>query len=54
MDTLALWTTTIVLVGVASFLIGLLVRSILRERRASGVRKLWRNFGLSLTFALLS
>lgn len=53
METVALWTTTIVLVGVASFLIGLLVRSIIRERRASGVRKLWRNFGLSLTFALL-
>jgi hypothetical protein len=53
METLALWSTTIVLVGVASFLIGLLVRSIVRERRASGVRKLWRNFGLSLTFAML-
>ena len=53
METLALWTTTIVLVGVASFLIGMLARSIIRERRASGVRRLWRNFGLSLTFAML-
>jgi hypothetical protein len=53
METLALWTTTIVLVGVASFLIGLLVRSILRERRSSGVRKIWRNFGLSLAFVIL-
>ena len=53
METVALWTTTIVLVGVASFLIGLLVRSIVHERRTSGVRKLWRNFGLSLTFVIL-
>jgi hypothetical protein len=53
METLAIWTTTIVLLGVASFLIGLLVRSIVHERRASGVRRLWRNFGLSLTFVIL-
>jgi hypothetical protein len=53
MDTLAIWTTTLVLVGVASFLIGLLVRSLIHERRSSGVRKLWRNFGLSLTFVIL-
>jgi uncharacterized protein DUF6766 len=53
METVALWTTSIVLVGVSALLIGLLARSIVRERRASGVRKLWRNFGLSLTFAIL-
>lgn len=53
METLAIWTTTIVLLGVASFLIGLLVRSIVHERRASGVRRIWRNFGLSLTFVIL-
>lgn len=53
MDTLAMWTTTLVLLGVASFLVGLLVRSIVRERRSSGVRKLWGNFGLSLTFVIL-
>ena len=48
-----MWTTTLVLLGVASFLVGLLVRSIVRERRSSGVRKLWGNFGLSLTFVIL-
>jgi hypothetical protein len=42
--------TTIVLVGVTAYLIGSLVRSIARERRRSNVRKIWRNFGLSLAF----
>lgn len=42
--------TTIVLVGVTAYLIGSLVRSITRERRRSHVRKIWRNFGLSLAF----
>jgi hypothetical protein len=49
----ALWTTLIVLVGVASFLLGTLVHSIVRERRASRVRRIWSNFGLSLAFAVL-
>jgi hypothetical protein len=31
----------------------MLVRSIVQERRRSGVSRLWRNFGLSLTFAIL-
>ena len=53
METVALWTTSIILVGVSALLIGLLVRSIVHERRASGVRRLWRNFGLSLTFVIL-
>ena len=49
----ALWTTLIVLVGVASFMLGMLVLSVARERRTSGVKKIWRNFGLSLAFAVL-
>jgi hypothetical protein len=53
MQELALWTTAFVLVGTSAFLFGMLVRSIVRERRSSGVRRLWRNFGLSLTFAIL-
>ncbi|HJS26224.1 MAG TPA: DUF6766 family protein [Actinomycetota bacterium] len=53
MTEIALWITLIVLVGVASFLLGMLVRSVVRERRSSGVRKIWRNFGLSLAFAVL-
>ena len=53
METIALWTTSIVLVGTSAFLFGMLVRSIVHERRDSGIRRIWRNFGLSLTFAAL-
>jgi hypothetical protein len=53
MSSFALWTTLIVLVGVASFLLGMLVHSIVRERRTSRVRRIWANFGLSLAFAAL-
>lgn len=53
METVALWSTSIVLVGTSAFLLGMLVRSIVHERRAAGVRRIWRNFGLSLTFAAL-
>ena len=53
METIALWTTSIVLVGTSAFLFGMLVRSIVHERRDSGLRRIWRNFGLSLTFAAL-
>jgi ABC-type transport system involved in cytochrome bd biosynthesis fused ATPase/permease subunit len=53
METVALWTTSLVLVGTSAFLLGTLVRSIVHERRASGIRKIWRNFGLSITFATL-
>jgi hypothetical protein len=53
METLALWTTTLVLVGTSGFLLGILVRSIVKERRSSGVRRIWQNFGLGLAFALL-
>jgi uncharacterized protein DUF6766 len=53
METLALWMTTLVLVGTSGFLLGMLVRSIVKERRSSGVRRIWQNFGLGLAFALL-
>jgi hypothetical protein len=53
MSEIALWITLVVLVGVASFLLGMLVRSVIQERRTSGVRRIWRNFGLSLAFAVL-
>jgi hypothetical protein len=53
METLAIWTTVIVLVGVSSFLLGMLVHNIVTERRRSRIRKIWRNFGLGLTFAIL-
>jgi Domain of unknown function (DUF6766) len=53
MSEIALWVTLLVLVGVASFMLGMLVLSVARERRTSGVRRIWRNFGLSLAFAVL-
>jgi len=52
-ETIALWSTSIVLVGTSAFLLGMMVRSIVRERRDSRVRRIWQNFGLSLTFAAL-
>ena len=36
MEDLALWTTSLVLVGTSAFLFGMLVRSIVQERRRSG------------------
>jgi branched-subunit amino acid ABC-type transport system permease component len=42
--------TTVVLVGVTAYLIGSLARSIARELRRSNLRKIWKNFGLSLAF----
>ncbi|HEY7659856.1 MAG TPA: DUF6766 family protein [Actinomycetota bacterium] len=53
METFVLWTTVVVAVGISSFLLGMLVHSILKERRRSGVRRIWANFGLSLAFAAL-
>jgi succinate dehydrogenase hydrophobic anchor subunit len=45
--------TVIVLLGVTAFLIGSLLTHIRRERRSSNVRRVWANFGLSITFCLL-
>jgi hypothetical protein len=42
--------TSVVLFGVAGYLVWAMVDAIRTERRRSGVRKLWTNFGLSLTF----
>jgi uncharacterized membrane protein YjgN (DUF898 family) len=44
---------TVVLVGIAGFLLFSMVRSIRNEMRSSGLRKVWRNFGLSIGFAIL-
>jgi uncharacterized protein DUF6766 len=38
---------------VAAYLIGSMVRSIRNEKRRSGLRKTWPNFGLSIAFCLL-
>ena len=45
--------TGIVLAGISILLFYLLVKSVLDERRSSGVRKTWANFGLSIAFASL-
>jgi H+/Cl- antiporter ClcA len=44
---------TAVLAGIAGFLLVSMVRSIRREMRRAGLRKVWRNFGLSIGFAIL-
>jgi H+/Cl- antiporter ClcA len=44
---------TAVLVGIAGFLFMSMVRSIRNEMKSSGLRKVWRNFGLSIGFAIL-
>jgi succinate dehydrogenase hydrophobic anchor subunit len=50
---LILAVTGIVLAGISILLFYLLTKSILDERRSSGVRKVWANFGLSIAFASL-
>jgi hypothetical protein len=44
---------SVVLVGIAGFLLVSMVRSIRHEMKRSGVRKVWRNFGLSIGFAIM-
>jgi hypothetical protein len=43
----------VVLLGIAGYLLVAMVRSIRNEMRRSGVRKIWKNFGLSIGFAIL-
>lgn len=53
METLTVITSVLVPLGIAAYLIGTLVTSVMHERRRSNVRKVWKNFGLSITFAVL-
>ena len=53
MDTLIVIVVSLVLVGTAGCLVVAMVRSIVNERRSSGVKRVWKNFGLSLAFCLL-
>ncbi len=48
-----MWVVLATLAGVAGYLIGALVQSILKERRGSRIRRIWRNFALSISFAVL-
>jgi hypothetical protein len=50
MRAFAIVVTVVVLVGVSVYLVGSMVYSIRSER---GVRKIWKNFGLSIAFCLL-
>jgi hypothetical protein len=45
--------TALVLVGVSGYLVWAMVDAIRRERRRSGIRRLWSNFGLSIAFCVL-
>jgi hypothetical protein len=45
--------TLLVGAGIASYLLFMLVKSIVDERRSSNVRRVWPNFALSITFAIL-
>jgi len=52
-DTVVLVTTLGVSIGVAGFLLATLIKSVRDERRASGIKRIWANFGLSIALALL-
>jgi len=52
-DAIIVAVTGLVLIGVAAYLIGGLILSVRRERRSANIRKVWANFGLSLTFCAL-
>jgi hypothetical protein len=53
METIAVIVTIVVLAGVTGYLIGSMVKSIVDERRSGNIRKIWRNFGLSIAFCVL-
>ena len=42
-----------VMVSIAAYLIGSMFNSIRKEKRSSGVRTTWSNFGLSVAFCVL-
>ena len=49
-ETVILVVTLLIGVGIASALIATMVRAIAKERRASGLDRLWQSFGLSIAF----
>jgi hypothetical protein len=52
-ETVILAVTLVIGVGIASALIATMVRAILKERRSSGLDRMWQNFGLSIAFLAL-
>jgi hypothetical protein len=53
MKAIALWAVPITLVGISALLVGALVKSILDERRSNRLRRIWANFALGISFAVL-
>ena len=53
MKTFAIWTTLAILLGVSLTLVAVTVQSIRKERRQSGLRRIWPHFGLSIVFCAL-
>lgn len=53
MQFLTLVVTAIVLLGVVGYLFGTMFQSIGADRQASGLRKAWNHFGLSIAFSVL-
>lgn len=51
----AFWlgVTVGLMVAISVYLVASMFRSIQDERRSSGVRKVWKNFGLSIAFCIL-
>jgi hypothetical protein len=45
--------TVAVMLGVTGYLIGSMIKSILDERRNQNLKKVWKNFGLSIAFCVL-
>ncbi|HEX5950962.1 MAG TPA: DUF6766 family protein [Actinomycetota bacterium] len=53
MRTFALWAVLVTLVGISAVLVGALVKSVLDERRSNRLRRIWANFALGISFAVL-
>ena len=53
MGTFFLGFAVVLMVGIAIYLVVSMFRSIQNERTSSGVRKIWKNFGLSIAFCIL-
>jgi uncharacterized membrane protein YraQ (UPF0718 family) len=53
MEVIALIVSVVVLAVVTGYLIGSMVKSIVDERRNQNIKKIWKNFGLSIAFCIL-
>jgi formate hydrogenlyase subunit 4 len=53
LTTIILGISVAMMIAIVVFLVGVMLRSIRNERRSTGTRKVWANFGLSLVLCLL-